>query len=297
MSAKSSSRSSDGGHVQRTMKSRRRNAAWGAIGLFLLTPVQHSFAADPDNDPREAESQEALQPKYVWGMLVNVVIKLAMSMFTNWLISKLTVDLSSMPVLERLLANSKQAAIVPLSSVSPLQARSAGAPENTVAGEPTVPFKIDNGLENYQAVHVAIVGFDDSGRVTGLRPVSAGFRSGERFRLKVLPTFDGILVVENITPAGQRRQIFPPDVGTVVSVTRGLEVLVPMAQDYYFEFAGPVGDEQLVITVRDPRAFGAGASQAKASRKDDQYGSSFVQESQPGTHPLISQSLKLSHSK
>ena len=278
------------------MKTRRREAAWAAIGVLLLSPAQQSFAAGSGNEGREAETQESLEPKFVWGMLVNVVIKLAMSMFTNWLISKLTTDLSHLPVLDRLLANSRQSEVVPLSSVSPLQARSAGAPENSVPGEPVAAFKVDNGIENYQAVHVAIVGFDRSGQVSGLRPVNAGFRSGERFKLKVLPTFDGVMVVENITPAGQRRQIFPPDESTVVTVSRGLEVLVPMDPDYYFQFAGPTGDEQLVITVRDRRSFGTSASKAKANRKDDQYGSSFVQENEPGTYPLISQSLKLTHS-
>ena len=68
-----------------------------------------------------------------------------------------------------------------------------------------------------------------------------------------------------------------------------------MAEGYYFEFTGPTGDEQLVVTIRDPRAFGAAAATAEANRKDDAFGSSFVQETAPGTYPVISQSLRLKH--
>lgn len=272
-----------------------RKAAWCAIALLALTPFGASAAEDSAGKSAADAAQEAPQPKFVWGLLLNWALKYAMSAFTDWLVTKLTTDLKPLPVLERLLFNSKQATIVPLASVSPLGAKSAGALENAVLGAPTKPLTVEDGKENYQAVHVAIVSFDRTGKVNGLKPVSAGFSTGERFRLKVLPTFDGILVIENITPGGKRVQIFPPDGGSVVAVKRGMEILVPMMDDYYFEFTGPSGDEQLVVTIRDPRAFGAAASTIAASRKDDQYGSSFVQETPPGTYPVISQALKLKH--
>lgn len=275
--------------------SRRRSAAYGAIALLLLAPFRTGAAEGNEAERSPTESQETPQPKFIWGLLLNVVLKYAMSLFADWLLSKLTVDLSPPAVFQRLVANSKQANIVSLSSVSSFGAKSAGAPENTVLGEPTTPFKLEQDHENYQAVHVAIVAFDRSGKVTGLRPVSAGFSTGDRIKLKVLPTFDGILVIESINPSGVRRQIFPPDPATVILVKRGLEVLIPMAEDYYFEFTGQTGDDQLVISIRDPRAFGEAASVAPANRKDDKYGSSFLQETAPETYPLISQSLKFSH--
>jgi hypothetical protein len=275
----------------------RRAAAWCMIALLSLAPACSIAAAEaPVAKTAEGAAPEDHQPKFIWGLVLNIAFKLAMSAFTEWLTNKLSTDLASSPVLQRILLNSVEAVIVPLASASPWGAKSAGAPENAVVGTPTVPLRVDDGRENYQAVHVAIVGFDAAGNVTGLKPVSAGFRTGERFRLKVLPTFDGILVIENINPAGQRKQIFPPDPGTVVAVKRGLEILVPMTQDYYFAFTGPAGDEQLVVTIRDPRAFGAAASTAVANRKDDQYGSSFVQETPAGTYPVISQALRLKHS-
>ena len=275
---------------------RHRRATWCAIGLLVLPSL--ADAASDTSGPATSDStevQEAPRPKFIWGLLLNLAFKYAMSAFTDWLESKLTTNLSSPSSLQKLLFNSRQAVIVPLSSISPTKAKSAGAVENVTTREATTPLTVENGRENYQAVHVAIVGFDRDGNVTTLKPVTAGFKTGERFKLKVLPTFDGILVIENINPKGEKRQIFPPDEANVVSVQRGMEVFVPMSEDYYFEFTKQTGDEQLVITIRDPRAFGEAASQVKASRRDDKSGSSFVQETVSGTYPVISQSLTLAH--
>lgn len=273
----------------------RRAAAWCAIALFALAPLAR--AADAPLPARNAEGAPAddYEPKFIWGLLLNIAFKMAMTAFSEWLSNKLSKDLESSPVLRKILLDSVEALVVPLASAAPFGAKSAGAPENAVAGEPNAPIRVDNGRENYQGVHVALVGFDRVGKVTGLKPLSAGFSTGERFKLKVLPTFDGLLVIENVNPRGERKQIFPPDPATVVSVKRGLEVFVPMREDAFFELTGATGNEQLVVTIRDPRAFGAAASNAVANRKDDQYGSAFVQETPPGTYPVISQALTLAH--
>jgi hypothetical protein len=221
-----------------------------------------------------------------------------MSAFTEWRQHKLTNDLSNPVNYRKLLLNSATAGLVSTASGvtgSLFGFKSVGAPENTVADLPTKPIQMDNGRPNYQGVHAAIVGFDKAGAVTGVQPVVAGFRTGERIKLKVLPTFDALLVIENINPQGVRRQIYPPSATEAVSVKAGVEILVPLAADQFFEFAGVTGDEQLVITLRDPRAFGDAESKAQVSRKDEGDGSSFVQETLPGTYPVISQSLKLKH--
>ena len=269
-----------------------RRVAMCLIAILLLPPAAWGGEHTPT---AEAATEEAVQPKFVWGLLLNLALKFAMDAFGDWLKPHLSLNLRAKPVLDQLQINSKQARIVPLTSVSPTSNTAAGAPENTIIGNPEKPLKVDGGVENYQAVHIAIVGFDRDGIVTGLRPVSEGFRNGDRFKLKILPTFDGILVIENITPSGQRRQIFPPAADAVVAVKRGIEILTPMAEDQYFEFTGAMGEEQLVITLRDPRAFGDAAAAAEAQRKDDQYGSSLMQETTPGKYPVIAQSLKLRH--
>lgn len=239
-------------------------------------------------------SQEEMQPKFVWGLLVNVLVKFAMSAFTDWAFKKLTSELTDV-ALSRMQQNSGTATIVSILRFLGLGSKSAGAPENARAGDPTVPLKVEDGRENYQGVHVALVGFDRAGHLQGFRPLTAGFRNGERFKLRVLPTFEGLLVIENINPRGERRQIYPSASETALQVKAGTEILVPVAPADYFEFTGVTGDEQLVITLRDPRARESAASAAPVFRKDEANGSNFVQETPPGRYPVIAQGIHLSH--
>jgi Domain of unknown function (DUF4384) len=265
------------------------------LSLALLLPA-HAQALPAAAEPNQSEE---LQPKFfIWGMLLNIAFKFAMSAFTEWRQSKLTTDLSNPVNYTKLLLNSAKAGVV--STVAGGMGglfgfKSVGAPENTVADLPTKTIQLDGGQPNYQGAHVAIVGFDKAGAVIGLQPVTAGFRTGERIKLKVLPTFDALLVIENINPQGVRRQIYPSGANEAIAIKAGVEILVPLRADQYFEFAGVTGDEQLLITVRDPRAFGDAESKVEVSRKDEDQGSSFVQETAPGTFPVIAQSLRLKH--
>jgi Domain of unknown function (DUF4384) len=275
-------------------------ARWMALFLmlcFVAPSIAQSSSPLPAPASATPQATEDLQPKFIWGILINIAIRQVMPTFTAWLKTKVSNDLSNPSILSKLLNNSSSVLVVPLNLLVSLAFKSAGALENTVVGEPTKPMTVEAGRENYQAVHVAIVGFDRSGSVTDIQPVTAGFQTGDRIKIKVLPTFDGLLVIENINPQGKRVQIFPPRASDVIAVKAGVEILVPMAKDDYFEFAGVTGEEQLVITIRDARAFGAAASKVEVNRKDDKNGSSFVQETAPGTYPVISQSLKLKHDK
>jgi hypothetical protein len=270
------------------------------ICLCLLSVLVPGRTQAPPPEVSPAQSEE-LQPKFfIWGLVLNVAFKFAMAAFTEWRNNKLTNDISNPVNYKKLLLNSATAGLVSTvgGGVGGLFGfKGVGAPENTVADLPTKPIQLENGQPNYQGVHVAIVGFDKAGAVTGVQPVVAGFRTGDRIKLKVLPTFDALLVIENINPQGVRRQIYPPSATEAVSVKAGVEILVPLAADQYFEFAGVTGDEQLVITLRDPRAFGDAESKVQVSRKDEGDGSSFVQETLPGTYPVIAQSLKLRHER
>ena len=259
-------------------------------------PAAPADAAMPPAAPGSATvNADGVQPKFFfWGLLINYVAKWAMQTFGGWVKAKSS-DVSDTNSIAKVFANSANTVMVSLSKLSPFGAKSAGALVNTTTEAPTVPIKVDAGRENYQGVHVAVVEFGPAGELLGAKPLSAGFATGERIKLKVLPTFDGMLVVENINPAGERTQIYPEDPSKVVSLKGGTEVFIPLARDDYFEFAGDSGGEQLVITLRDPRAFGDAASTAPASRQDDATGSSFLQETPNGRFPVIAQSLSLNH--
>lgn len=282
------------------MKTTARMLATLLIGSIVLpagaqAPPKYPTPAPAGATPQANANGEEMQPKFLWGLLLNIVFKFAMSAFSDWLAQKVTTDVTDNSKLNKILLSSAHAAIVTLADESPFGVKSAGAVDNTTVGEPTEPLKVENGRENYQGVHVAIVAFDRAENALGVKPVNAGFRTGERIKLKVLPTFDGLLVIENINPKGERRQIYPPADGKVVATKAGEEIMVPLAKDEYFEFAGVTGDEQLVITIRDRRAFGTAASPVEVKRKDDASGSSFVQETPNGSFPVIAQTIRLKH--
>lgn len=265
------------------------------LACFLILTLAAPGIAQQPAPPAKDGGAEEMQPKFIWGILIKFAVNYAVSAFGSYLLGKLTEQITPQAIAGMLL-RSKSASIVPLSSVAGgLGAKSAGAPENTVAGEPTTPLKVENGRENFQAVHVALMKFDRAGNALGFQPVTEGFRTGERFKLRVLPTFEGLLVIDNINPRQQRKQIYPAQAENVVKIAAGMEIMIPLGKDEYFEFAGATGDEQLVITLRDPRAFGAAAASAVVTRKDENNGSNFMQELTPNTYPVISQALKLKH--
>ncbi len=278
------------------MKTTTRALVYVLATSLTMSSLSAMAQTQAQQTPAAADAQE-MQPKFIWGIVLNIAFKFAMGLFSEWLTNKITNDLTDTSNMNRIMLNTANAAVITLANAAPFGTKSAGGLENVVVGEPTKPVKVENGKVNYQGVHVAVVGFDKAGVATRVQPITDGFRTGDRIKLKVIPTFDGLLVIENITPRGQRAQIYPAQSTEVVSVKAGLEIFVPLGKDEFFEFAGDVGDDQLVITVRDPRAFGNAESKIPANRKDEKFGSSFVQETPEGTYPVISQAMKLVHAR
>lgn len=148
----------------------------------------------------------------------------------------------------------------------------------------------DDAGSDYQGAYVAIVAADGD-----VRPIKAGFKTGERFKLRALSTFGAHVVIENINAKGERRQIYPPEGTSVVVIQGGADTLLPLDAREFFEFARTTGEEQLVISLRDPRAVGDAASRQQVFRKDEESGTHFVQEVAKGAYPLISESIRLEH--
>jgi hypothetical protein len=170
----------------------------------------------------------------------------------------------------------------------------AGVKETMQLAATTTAITDDTGAD-YQGAHVAIVGADRAGNITYVRPLKAGFRTGERFKLRALTTFGAHVVIENINAKGERRQIYPPEGTTVVVLHGGGDALLPLGAKEFFEFARATGEEQLVISLRDPRAVGDAASRQKVLRVDDEDGTSFIQEVAKGTFPAFSEAIRLEH--
>jgi len=161
--------------------------------------------------------------------------------------------------------------------------------------KPTTVITLEEGSPDYQGAHIAIVGADKEGNITDVRSAKSGFRTGERFKVRAVSTFGGHLVIENINAKGERRQIYPPEGTSVVVIQPGEDTLVPLGPQQFFEFAKTTGEEQLVISLRDPRAIGDAASRQKVFRKDEELGTHFIQEVAKGEFPVISEAIKLEH--
>lgn len=163
-----------------------------------------------------------------------------------------------------------------------------------IAARPATPLAFENGQPNYQGAKIAVTAYDQNGNALGDRPVNADFHTGERIKLKVLPTFTGNIEIDNINPRGERNRIYP-EPGYAVQVQAGREVTLPMRDDQFFEFADNTGLEQLVITIRDPRAQGAAQASTQVYRQDDPTGSYYVQQVSANAYPAIAQTIRLMH--
>jgi hypothetical protein len=276
--------------------------------------------AKPANNQAKPQVEEKIA---IWGILLNIVVQSAMSAFKTWLFNRLTGGTGqpantgntpsfSAPNAVASTASGpqtigdykKEIRRAAISTIDDFVAThmtrlldsmfSAKSAEPVVA-QPTTPLKVQDGTPNYQGVHIAIVGADRGGKLTGFRAVNEGFRTGERFKLRVVATFDGMLTIVNINPNDERKQIYPPASRSVVSLKAGEETFIPLGADEFFEFAGAKGTEQLVVTMVDPRALDGKASRQKVFREDESYGSNFVQEVSPDTYPVISQAISLIH--
>lgn len=233
-----------------------------------------------------SESQEAAPKFFLVGMILKAIASEVFSTFGKWAISKLASGMSlSIPV---------GSWFGPANLVNK-SASESGTPPPTVAGDPVAPKGMQNAPLGYQGVHIAIAVLDAEGKNLNLRPLNQGFRSGERFKLRAVATFTGNMKIENINPKGERKHIYPADEDLRIRLEAGKETLIPAGQDEFFEFTRTTGDEQLVITMRDPRANAMTMSRTKVYRQDEPYGSNFVQQVSGDTYPVISESVKLVH--
>ncbi len=271
----------------------------GALCFSLLMPARADIvatAAAADQPPSAGvKADEELQPKFfLFGFLLNVALKFAIASFQEWRKQQLTTEVTEPINYKKLLRNSALSSLASSagSALFPIFSfKSASAAEAPA----TPPADAERRVTNFQGAHVAVLGFDGKGNVAGLRPLRAEFRSGERIKLKVISSFDAWFVIENISPTGARQQVYPRDASQAVLLRAGNEILVPLVEDQYLEFAGATGQDQLVLTFRDPQGSSGPLSTAAVVMQEEADGVGLLQEVPPGTYPLISQALAFNH--
>jgi len=268
-----------------------------AFVFAVLLLVLQLARAQPASQPEAVD----VEPKFIWGVLIlKFAASEVFSNFAQWTWSKIsgkpnenkTMTAQAVDYL-RGKSDTTGGAYVVRNLADPTPGFKESPPISLE--RPATPIAVSQGAPNYQGVHISIVGADRAGNITDLRSVKAGFKTGERFKMRAIATFGGYLTIENINPRGERRQIYPAEVGSAVVLQPGADTLLPLGKEQFFEFARATGEEQLVITLRDPRATGGAVSKYEVHRKDEEYGSNFVQQVDKDSYPLISQSIRLQH--
>lgn len=273
---------------------------WLALTLALpgrceivTTMAQSDQPVAPAN-----RSDDEMQPKFfLFGFLINVLLKFAVSSFQEWRKQSLTSNVNEPINYRKLLRNSA------LSSLAS-SAGSAFFPIPTFGLKSAVATPVDGdpaagapAPRNFQGAHVAVVGFDAAGAVTGLRSLQETYRTGDRVKLKVMSTFDAWLVIERVGAQEAREQVYPRDASQAVLLRAGHEVLVPLVEDQYLQFVGEPGREQLVFTFRDPAVVTGKASQAAVLVSEEADGLGLLQEVEPGSLAVITHSVGLRHER
>jgi hypothetical protein len=173
-------------------------------------------------------------------------------------------------------------------------------PKPVILGQPELPLLGDAGASargwgpslNYQGMHVKMVLLDERGVARRVQPVNAPLRAGQRFKVRVTPTFDAVAGIDGLAgdtwSLRRAAQIYPPQ-GTSVQIRAGETVDLPLGATEYFVM--PVNAAPMVLSVRHPRASGTAASDQPAYRADGARGSNYLQLVPQGQWPAIEQQV------
>lgn len=274
----------------------RRHIAMGMMALLLLpsisradTPASQDKTETAD---KESVSEEAAQPKFIWGILIKFAASKAFGIFFEWSVKKMFQGMAQPLMIARGAAVSAPGAAM----LAPAQ-KSAAAPivPNVTDSAPTTPLVVEGGKENYQGALLALLILQPDGLSFVVRPISAGFKSGEKFRIRIGATFDGELSLDNINPQAERHRLYPPNTEQVVKIKAGVPVILPLDKDDFFQFDDVAGEEKLVVTLRDPRAYGDATAQALVHRQENEQGTGLLQEVTAGKYAAIAESITLQH--
>jgi hypothetical protein len=181
----------------------RHHIALGMVTLLML-PSFSKGSTPPVQGKAETENaaesgiEEAPQPKFIWGILIKYAASKAFEMLSEWYAKKLFQGM------EPPLKMSRDAAVsLPEAAMlAPTKKGEVPIVPNITDSAPTDPLIVANGKENYQGALLSLLVLQADGQSLKLRPISEGFKSGEKFRIRIGATFDGDLSIDNVDPQG-----------------------------------------------------------------------------------------------
>jgi hypothetical protein len=162
----------------------------------------------------------------------------------------------------------------------------------TISEDTPIESKIND--HQYQGVFVSFVMLDAQGNAIEVRKISDSFKSGEKFKLRLISTFNAIVNVDSLEANKQFQRIYPEDEKMSVFVKAGQEVFLPLGSDE-FEFDQTTGMENLVLTARDPRITDESQLPGKINRRETKDGSFYVLDLAQQQLPSLTQIIQISH--
>jgi len=274
----------------------RRRMASGLMALLLLPPA--AMATEASAGQKKAKpagekkaGEETVQPKFIWGILLKFAASKAFEIFFQWTTEKLFQGMAQKTMLAAVEAVTAPGA----ASLAPSQKGISLIAPSVTDKAPDTPLAVTDGRENYQGAHLTLLVLQPDGQTFAVRPVSAGFVSGEKFRIRIGATFEGELALDNIDPQGVRKRLYPPSTEQVVRIRSGTPVILPLEPDSFFQFDEVAGEERLVVSLRDPRAQDGTAATTTVHRQENTLGTGLLQEVAPGKYAAMAESIALQH--
>lgn len=177
-------------------------------------------------------------------------------------------------------------------------------PAPVILGQPDVPLLGADAAQarsgwgeqlNYQGMQASLVVLDAHGQAQ-VRPLSDTLMPGERFKIRITPTFSALASIERVVgdPWYGRRagQLYPGE-GMSVQMHAGETVLIPLEPEQFFVF-DQWRNERLLLQVRHARAQGEARSTQPTYRQDNPGGSSYLQLIPEGSFAAIEQLIAVS---
>lgn len=164
-----------------------------------------------------------------------------------------------------------------------------GSPELPLLGAGRAGVRTWGHQFNYQGAQVKLLVIDATGRKLEVRSLGTMPRPGERFKIRVTPTFDAVadltLVLGDAWTSQRAGQLYP-EAGLSVQVKAGETVDLPLEVNQYFVL-GPNDTDRVLLSLRHPQALGDARSAQPAYRQDMRGGTGYLQLVPRGTHPAI----------
>mgnify|MGYP001004362584 CR=1 FL=1 len=105
---------------------------------------------------------------------------------------------------------------------------------------------------NYQGLTASIVVLDAAGGFKEFRPLNAPLRADERFKIRIMPTFDAYARVDQLigdTWTAQRAGQIYPATDSVVQINANETVELPLARNEFFVMNGR-GVDRVALSLR-----------------------------------------------